>query len=414
MKPDYDLIIVGAGMVGATLAALLADTGLRIALLDRNEPKPFDIAGAAQNDHYDLRLSAVNLASEQLFRRLGIWSTIVDTRATAFRKMRVWDAAGRGQTEFASADLGEPWLGHIVENGLINHSLLTRALQSDNVTGLWGVSPENIDINTDCANIVLDTGERLRAQLVVGADGGRSRVRTLTGIEATTHNYQQRTLVGLVHAEQSHGFTAWQRFLGSGPIALLPLRNNLCSLAWHLDHNRADALQALNDVDFGLAIGEHTGHVLGEIKVTGPRGGFDLHRLHAHRYVGDRIALIGDAAHVIHPLAGLGVNLGFMDAACLGGYLLEAPAAELGDARRLRAYARRRRMENSLAVATTDAFKHGFGSDATLIQSIRNLGLNLADRAGPLKHQVVRYAMGLSGDVPALAQRSATDVHTLN
>jgi len=411
MNQEYDLVIVGAGMVGATLAAVLADSGMRIALLDRNQPKAYDLTAAQQTDRYDLRVSAVNLASEQLFTRLGVWPVITASRATAFRRMRVWDAGGRGQTEFLSADLGEPWLGHIVENGLLNHALLERATRAATVSGLWGVSPEQIDVGADRATVVLDNGERLSCQLVVGADGGRSRVRALAGIDASTHNYRQRTLVGPVQCEQPHQHTAWQRFLTTGPIALLPLANNLCSLAWHLDTDSAEHLQSLDDTAFGEAISENIGHVLGDIKVAGPRGGFDLHRMHAHHYVSERIALIGDAAHVIHPLAGLGVNLGFMDAACLGECLLKSPVRDAGDARRLRDYGRRRRLENSLAVATTDAFKHGFGTDAPIIQSIRNLGLGLADQAGPLKRQVVRYAMGLSGDIPALARRSTADIH---
>ncbi len=405
MSERYDVVIVGAGMVGATLAAVLADSDLRVLLLDRSQPREFDYTTVADLRRYDLRVSAVNLAAEQLFSRIGAWSDIERGRTQPFQRMQVWDAAGRGRTTFDAATVGEPHLGSIVENSLINHAVLLRALAAPNIDVLWDASPQQLRLDADYASVELDTGQSLRAKLVVGADGGRSHIRRLSGIKATTHDYQQRTLVGLVRTEQPHQNTAWQRFLSTGPIALLPLADRLCSLAWHLDRERAIEIEALDEREFSSAMSEQTDYVLGDVELAGPRGGFDLFRMHANHYVHDRVALIGDAAHVIHPLAGLGVNLGFMDAAVLGECLRHNRSADAGDGRTLRRYARRRRLENTLAVMTTDAFKHGFGASGALIQDARNLGLNLADRAGPVKQQVLRYAMGLSGDLPALAKR---------
>lgn len=405
MNDRYDVVIVGAGMVGAALAAVLADSKLRVAVIDRNQPREFDYAAAADLSRYDLRVSAVNLAAEQLFSRIGAWPDIQKGRLQPFQRMQVWDAAGRGRTLFDAFTVGEPHLGSIVENTLINHALVLRALAAENIDVIWNASPEQLQIGADYAELTLDNKRQLQAKLVVGADGGRSHVRRLSGIKASTHDYQQRTLVALVRTAEPHQHTAWQRFLPTGPIALLPLADRLCSLAWHLDRDRAVEIEALDDRAFSAAMSEQTDYMLGDVEVAGPRGGFDLYRMHANHYVSDRVALIGDAAHVIHPLAGLGVNLGFMDAAVLGECLLDNVRADAGDARTLRRYARRRRLENTLAVMTTDAFKHGFGASGSLMQDARNLGLNLADRAGPIKQQVLRYAMGLSGDLPALAKR---------
>lgn len=405
MLDSYDIVIVGAGMVGATLAAVLSGGERRVALLDRRQPPAFDYASVGDLSRFDLRVSAVNLASEQLFTTLNVWPDIVRGRLQPFSIMQVWDAGGRGRTVFDSFSVGEPHLGSIVENGLINHALLRRVEGGDNVDMLWGVSPEQLEQGKDHVRVMLDSGDNIKARLVVGADGGRSAIRKFSGITASTHDYQQRTLVALLRTELPHQRTAWQRFLPSGPIALLPLADRLCSLAWHLDQDLAAEIESLSEEQFAQAISEKSDFVLGDIQLAGPHGGFDLFRMHAHNYVAERVALIGDAAHVIHPLAGLGVNLGFMDAAALGECLNEHGNDDPGDARLLRRYARRRRLENAMAVTVTDAFKHGFGSRSTLISDVRNLGLSVADRSGPIKQQVIRYAMGLDGDLPNLARR---------
>lgn len=399
MKEHYDVVVVGAGMVGATLAAALEQSSLDILLLDRAQPPEYP------GDSYELRVSAINVGAQTVFERLGVFDSMSSARVSPMRSMYVWDEAGNGSTSFSAADIGEPHLGHIVENNVVTRALVDHVAQTGRVDTAWPVEIESLQPHGDGVTLTLTGGASVKTKLVVGADGARSIVRDLAGIETAVHNYNQRTLVAIGRTERDHQNCAWQRFLKTGPLAFLPLANGLTSVAWHADNELAESLREMSPDQLEAAITERSGDMLGAFRLSGPVGGFPLIRMHAPRYFDDRVVLIGDAAHAIHPLAGLGANIGFMDAATLCGLLLQHPLRDPGDPRTLRAYDRARRAQNSTIVGVTDTFKHVFGSDSQAVEGLRNFGLKAADRLQPAKHAVIRYAMGIDGDLPELARR---------
>jgi len=394
---DFEVVIVGGGMVGATLGCALARQGRNIAVVEAREPAPFEPA-----DDYDLRVSALSRASQRIFQSLGVWDGIVSRRASPYEHMHVWDATGDGEIHFDCAELGEPNLGHIVENRVIQDALLDVLKAHDNVTWLCPASLDALEVQAAQAVLTLDDGRRVSAQLVVGADGARSRLRELAGIEVERHGYGQRGVVANVATEHSHEATAWQRFLPTGPLAFLPLGDGRCSIVWSADDARAEALMAMDDEAFRQELGAALGYRLGHVTSVSPRAAFPLAGSQARDYVRPRVALVGDAAHTIHPLAGQGANLGFLDAATLAEVL--AGADDPGVPGLLRRYERARRGEDVLMMRAMEGFKLLFGNELGPLAWLRNTGLKLADRAGPVKHELIRRAMGLSGELPALAR----------
>jgi len=356
MSRSYDIVIVGAGMVGATLASALRQSDFRVLLLDRAEPPSFPTAD------YQLRVSAVNVAAQNMFERLGAFANMSEHRVSPMRSMVVWDEAGDGETRFHAADVGASHLGHIIENDVVTRALIDQVINADNVDTLWPAEVDSLEYSRDRITVTLKSGDTIESQLVVGADGARSRVRELAGIEVSIHNYGQRTLVAIARTEESHQDCAWQRFLETGPLALLPLAGDRVSIAWHADDSFAESLRELSPRELEEAISKRLGNRLGAVHLEGTPGGFPLIRMHAPRYYGDRVVLVGDAAHAVHPLAGLGANIGFMDAATLTEVLTSNPTRDAGDPRSLRAYDRARRAQNTATVGVTDAFKHVFGS----------------------------------------------------
>lgn len=398
----YDLIIIGGSHVGATLACALGEAGLRVAVVE---------ARAATRDwpadSVDLRVFAITRASQHIFRHLGAWEAMEAMGVSPFRRMEVWDAGGSGHIQFDCADIGEPTLGHIIESRVIQEVLHRRLEALDSVD--WLCPAELAGFQADAgqaARVTLADGRVLEAALVVGADGAESRLRALAGIELARQEYDQQALVAVITTELPHGETARQRFLPTGPLAFLPLRDGRCSIVWSLPPARCEELLALEEGEFLVQLGEAFEHRLGRLLATGERVAFPLVRRHATRYIGTRVALVGDAAHTIHPLAGQGVNLGLLDAAALAEALLAARTAgrDPGGERALRQYERGRRGANQLMMQAMDGFKGLFGSSLVPVRQLRNLGLDLVDRAGPLKGAIIRQAMGLAGDLPALAQ----------
>lgn len=395
---EYQVVVVGAGMVGAAFAAMLAAGGRRVALVEAQPPQPFD-AGA----DYDLRVSAISRASQHCLQNLGVWSGIVGARACAYREMQVWDAGSRGEIHFDAAALGEDCLGHIIENRLIQSRLFEHLQGRDEVDIYCPAQSGRLEMADDQANLHLGDGRVLSAPLLVAADGGRSRMRELMGIELVRHDYHQSGLVCCVATERPHGATARQRFLPGGPLAFLPLSDGRCSIVWSLPSEAAEALCELEPGVFAARLAEALEHRLGEVTDVGPRAAFPLRRQHARTYIAPRFALIGDAAHTIHPLAGQGVNLGLLDAASLAQVLL-ADRSDWGRTALLRRYERWRRGENEIMLRAMDGFQWLFGRPEAPLRLLRGLGLGLTDRAEPLKHALVRHAMGLSGDLPDLAR----------
>ncbi len=399
----YDVIIVGAGMVGATLACALGASRLNVALIEGQLPIDFDPHG-----DYDLRVSAITLASRAIFENLGAWPAMAARRVSPMREMRVWDADGEGCVHFDSAELGEPELGYIIENRVIAAGLWDRMRDLPNVVLLCPASIVELALGDDGAEVILDDGQRLRARLIVGADGARSRVRTLAGIATRGWGYQQDAIVATVRTEKSHRQTAWQRFLPTGPLAFLPLvEPQLCSVVWSCTRPLATELMALDDAAFMIELQAAFADELGGVQAVGPRAAFPLALSHAEHYVLPRLALIGDAAHTVHPLAGQGVNLGLGDAAVLAQVIEEARQVrrDIGGLSTLRRYERWRKGDNLAMLGVTDVFQQFFGGRAAPWAPIRDAGMGLFNRAAPAKRWIMVRAMGLAGDLPSLARR---------
>jgi 2-octaprenylphenol hydroxylase len=396
---DYDVVIIGAGMVGATLANALAQRDFRIAVIDTGDPPVVD------HDQYDLRVSALGRAAECVFRNLGVWPAISAQRVSPFRKMVVWDAGSEGAITFDAADVGEPQLGHIVENSLVVDALHRQLGSYPNAEVLWATEVEKIIPRHDLVTVSFQDGERTAA-LVVGADGAGSWVRRHLRIGKRGTDYDQRAIVAQVYTERSHEHVAWQRFLPTGPLAFLPLADDSCSIVWSCDRPLADELMTLTDQAFMHRLGESFEFRLGDIRAIGVRKWFPLSRSSVEDYIDSRCALIGDAAHTVHPLAGQGANLGIADAAVLCEVVAAAAGKDIGIRSVLRRYERWRKGENMLMVNAVHGLQRLFQMRSTPIRQIRGFGLSLTDASGPVKQFMVRRAMGLSGDLPELAKCS--------
>ena len=389
MTDHFDVLVIGGGMVGAVLAVALERAGFRIGLVEARRPPPF----AATGD-YDLRVSAVAPGPRALLDELGLWERIAARRVSPYRGMRVWDAGGRSLLEFEHTALGLPELGHIVENNLIVDEAWAAV---GSVRVFCPAMLTSLDVDAEAARVELDDGRSLSASLVIGAEGANSPVRRMAGIRTVGWPYHQRCTVGTVTPEKPHQAVAWQRFTPTGPVAFLPLADGRCSLAWHADEPLADTLAELDDETFCERLTEASGGVLGRIRAVGKRGAFPLRLLHAVDYVRERVALVGDAAHVVHPMAGQGVNLGLLDAASLSRVLAEGRDAgrDPGEAALLRRYQRSRKTENLAMLAATDTFKHVFGSRHPVLARLRDRAIAAADGIGPVKRLMIRHATGM-------------------
>lgn len=396
---ERDVVIIGAGMVGATLANALARREFRIAVIDTGNPPAVD------HSRYDLRVSALGRAAECVFRNLGVWPAISAQRVSPFRKMVVWDAGSEGAITFDAAEVGEPQLGHIVENSLVADALHQQLGSYPNATVLWATEVEKIIPCRDSITIRYKGGE-YTAYLVVGADGAGSWVRKHLGIGSRATDYDQRAIVAQVHTTRSHERTAWQRFLPTGPLAFLPLADGSCSIVWSCDRPLADELMTLTDGAFTQRLEQSFEFRLGSISQIGVRKWFPLSRSYVEDYIADRCALIGDAAHTVHPLAGQGANLGIADAATLSEVLAGAGGRDCGTRSVLRRYERWRKGENMLMMNAVHGLQRLFQARFVPIRHLRGLGLRLTDASSPVKQLIVSRAMGLSGDLPELAKCS--------
>ncbi len=396
----YDITIIGGGCVGGTLACALAQAGLKVAVVEAREPQRVWPAGSV-----DVRVYAITRASERIFRSTGCWDAIERGGVSPFRDMRVWDASGSGAIHFDCAELGEPMLGYIIEQRVIQAALNARMDMLPSLTRLCPAELGAFELNADSMGVTLADGRRLHTRLLVGADGASSQVRGMAAIAVETRAYQQEAVVAVVTTEQSHQETAWQRFLPTGPLAFLPLRDGRSSIVWSTTPQQAAELCALDTDEFLECLSAAFDRRLGRVTAVAERVRFPLQRLHAKQYIGERLALVGDAAHVIHPLAGQGVNLGLLDAAALADVVLDTHAVgrDYGLYTNLRRYQRWRHGDNHAMQRAMDGIKGLFGASAAPLRLMRNTGLNVVDRSGPLKSVLARHAMGLAGDLPTLA-----------
>lgn len=411
---DCDVTIVGHGIVGATLACALLQEGMRVVIIEAQPPlesekiKTFDTL-EADIEHIDLRTFALTKASERIFTHLGIWQNITAQRISPFRKMHVWDAGGSGEIHFDSATLNEPTLGYIVEQKVIRSALATRLADFDNLTYYRPAKVQTFNLTTDKAamQVQLDNGHCLTTQLLIGAEGANSPIRTLAGLSYKLRDHGQQAIVTVVKTSHSHQETAWQRFLPTGPLAFLPLFHpQISSIVWSIDTPLAQRLMALKTELFHQELEQAFAFKLGEIKHSGRRVVFPLQSRYVLNYVQPRLALVGDAAHTVLPLAGQGLNLGLLDAATLSEVILDtrAKGRDIGHYQELRRYERWRKTDNLIMLKLMEGFKSLFGTRSGLLTWGRNIGLHLTNTALPIKTLIMQQAMGLRGQLPRLAQ----------
>ncbi|MBS1213024.1 MAG: FAD-binding monooxygenase [Proteobacteria bacterium] len=399
MNEHYDVAIIGGGMVGATLGCCLGGSGLRVVVIEDSPPPAF-----APEEPHDLRVSAVSVASASIVKTVGAWKGVVSRRFCPFRRMRVWE--DRGDVEFRSDDIDEPLLGYIVENRILQLALLDRLVEFPNVDFRCPAQTRAIDYGAKGSTIRLEDGAVVTARLLVAADGGYSKVRQAAGMGVSAWDYEQHALVLTVETAYGQQDITWQRFVPTGPLAFLPLTGPHASLVWYHTPDEVKRLKALSDEDLLRELLAAFPAALGEITRIISRGSFPLKRQHALSYTKEGVALIGDAAHMIHPLAGQGVNIGLLDAAALAQVLVRAHqhGQDVGSARVLREYEQMRRHNNLIMMTTMDLFYRVFGNIHFPVKVLRNIGLGLAERITPAKRLAMRYAMGLGGELPQLAK----------
>lgn len=399
MTGRFKIVVVGSGVTGATLAALLA-TGpyadkLDIVLIDAAGRPKFTTA-----DDVALRVSAIATGSSQLLDSFGAWPAVAAARISPYESMRVWDAGeppdGPSTLRFDAAEFAVPQLGFIVENVLLQSAVID-VLDSTDAELRFGTPIRALAKPQRRFRAELESGDAITADLVVGADGARSFVRSAAGIDASRWPYEQVAFVTHLEPARPHLATAWQRFTSEGPLGMLPLDDGRISVVWSTTPGQAEAAGNASDAELGRLLSEASDYVLGDLTVAGPRGSFPLCAQHAQRYVMPGLALIGDAAHAIHPLAGQGANLGLQDAAALAAVINDALRDGLypGDLPVLRRYERGRRGANATMLHFMTGLNRLFTTDSRLAEQLRTAGMRIFNRSGPIRERAVKVALGV-------------------
>jgi len=403
MKENFDVVIVGGGMVGAAVACSLGGSPLSVAVIESSPPQVF-----SPDQPHDLRVSALSIASKNILETVGAWGGVVSRRLCPFRRMRVWETAG--DTEFCSDDINYPELGYIVENRVTQLALLDRLQDFENIELICPATINKINYSaekqSEHSEVELGDGRILAAKVLVAADGGQSRVRQAVGLGVTSWDYKQHALVIYIETDYGQQDITWQRFVPSGPQAFLPLTGHYGSIVWYNSPDEVNRLKALSNADLMHELVATFPDCLGKVNAILGTASFPLKRQHAQEYVKPGVVLVGDAAHMINPLAGQGVNIGLLDAAALGEVLVDAhkQGLELGDLSVLKRYEKLRRNENLKMMTVMDVFYRVFSNQVLPVKFLRNLGLGLAERISLAKNKVMRSAMGLEGNLPKLAR----------
>ncbi|MCG9731148.1 FAD-dependent monooxygenase [Shewanella sp. Isolate13] len=398
----YDVAIVGGGMVGLATAIGLAMEGIKVVVIDAGQTQA--VSGAPK-----LRVSAINKASQQLITNLGAWPYLAASRVSPYQKMQVWDKDSLGKIDFDAHSLSETHLGSIIENDAIAFALAERAGEFSELTYIENQRLERIAFGEREAWLTLDNGDSLSAALVVAADGANSWVREQCKIPMTFWDYNHHAIVATIRTELPHGSTARQVFDSEGPLAFLPLyERDLCSIVWSVSPEKADELLALDKIGFERALTAAFDGRLGMCSLESERQSFPLRMRYARHFAQSRLVLAGDAAHTIHPLAGQGVNLGFLDAASIVEVVseLKHQGKDIGDYRNLRDLERWRKAEALEMITAMEGFKRLFQGSNPLKKAIRDLGLNIVDNFAPLKTLFIQQALGNKSNLPKLCRRS--------
>jgi 2-octaprenylphenol hydroxylase len=402
-KKSYDIMIVGGGMVGMSIAIALAkQTHLSIAILEANPEN-----GNWSDQQYHHRVSAISLASVRIFRALDVWDDIRAKRVSPFHHIHVWDGLGNGKIDFDSRDVGESVLGYIIENTAIQSALLAKVKQLEQITYVAPVHLKSVQSNNEAVTIVAEDDREYTAKLVIAADGAHSWLRQQANIDITKTNYDQKAIVATVKTTLPHRKTANQVFLETGPLAFLPLADEkTSSIVWSLPTEAADTLLSVPDEDFILQLASAFSHHLGDVSYVSKRYAFPLQKQQASTYFNSRIVLAGDAAHTVHPLAGQGINMGLLDAASLVQLIVDAykKQRDFASITVLRQYERWRKADNAGLLTGVDVIKHLFASDKKTIQAFRSHGLSITDAMPLIKNIFIRHAVGNRGDLPMMAR----------
>jgi 2-octaprenylphenol hydroxylase len=398
----YDILIAGSGIVGSTMALALArDTSLTIGILETKLPSL-----TSNTAEHPLRVSAFTPASKNILQNVGCWEEIKKNQLSPYTQMHVWDTNSRGQIHFNCKDIEEPALGYIIEDDIVRTHLLKKFSQHPNIDFLCPVRLHSMHEKTDCIELTLNDKKIVRTHLLIGADGANSWVRTQANIAVTEHEYGHTAITAIVKTQLAHQFTARQCFLTQGPLAFLPLTDpHHCAVIWSAATDFADHLLTLDDAGFCDRLKQSFAQYLGEIIHITPRRHFSLRMRHAKNYVRTRLALIGDAAHTLHPLAGQGVNLGLLDAASLAEVIITAhqKGRDFASLETLRRYERWRKGDTLTMLALVAGLKNLFASEKPWVRQLRGTGLNITDHFPWGKNFLTRYAIGKRDDLPTLA-----------
>ena len=400
MIQDVELLIAGGGLIGMLLANACAGAGLRVAIADRQDP------AAMLGEAFDGRCSAIAYGSHQVLNALGLWSEIA-AKAAPILEIRVADDASPLFLHYDHRDLDAAApLGYIVENRVLRRLLVERARSLGNLSFLAPVGVGSVETSPIAAVAALSDGRRVAARLIAAADGERSQLRHAAGIGIAEWRYPQTGIVTTVQHERQHCGIAVEHFLPAGPFAILPMTGNRSSLVWTEQAELAPRLVGLPDADFAAEIAARFGDFLGAVEPVGPRWTYPLGLMLAERYVADRLALVGEAAHVIHPIAGQGLNLGIRDVAALAELVIDARrlGLDIGNAEMLARYQRWRRFDALALAAVTDGLNRLLSNTVPPLRLARDLGLAAVHRLPALKRLLMRDAMGLVGDLPRLVR----------
>lgn len=402
MKLDTDITIIGAGVVGLTLACLLAPQDFNITIVEAKLLAEFNFS-----DDYDVRVSAISKTTQRILQIINVWDDVAALRISPFDAIEVWDESSSANINFDSADVAVSELGFIVENGVLQHSLQKKIQTFANVTLITNDALQSYTENPDHLSLQFKNQAPITTRLIVGADGANSMLRQLANIDMHERSYQQHALIATIKTSLPHQAKARQRFLAKGPLAFLPLNDShLCSIVWTTSPEEAQQLKNLPLSEFNQALAQAFQYTLGNVTVIEPRMVFPLTMRHVKNYVKPRLALVGDAAHTIHPLAGQGLNIGLLDAVALAEVIIQAKQKnrDFSSMHNLKRYERWRKGHNWQMIGLMDGFNKFFGSQNSWLQRIVPVGCDIIQRVRPLKTLIMHKALGFSRDLPEILQ----------